>query len=171
MFRDLTFSLLITAKIIVCELALSSVRSSPSNTQPVCLMINFSLITKPKSDQNLHVLISFPFSGAVASISDASPVHYIVKIELFSLLAKNAVEKYESGVFEAGGYTWYVLFLVKMRLAIPNCCHVLLGDTLSSTVFIFYYLLCLHCKEIGSLSKWKQGQECKRLHLSLFSKG
>ncbi|KAG6765688.1 hypothetical protein POTOM_029741 [Populus tomentosa] len=47
-----------------------------------------------------------PPPGAVASISDASPVHYIVKIELFSLLAKNAVEKYESGVFKAGGYTW-----------------------------------------------------------------
>ncbi|XP_024462157.2 uncharacterized protein LOC7498226 [Populus trichocarpa] len=45
-------------------------------------------------------------AGAVASISDASPVHYTVKIELFSLLAKNAVEKYETGVFEAGGYTW-----------------------------------------------------------------
>ncbi|KAI9389839.1 hypothetical protein POPTR_008G099600v4 [Populus trichocarpa] len=47
-----------------------------------------------------------PPPGAVASISDASPVHYTVKIELFSLLAKNAVEKYETGVFEAGGYTW-----------------------------------------------------------------
>jgi hypothetical protein len=67
------------------------------------------------------VLISFPFSGAVASISDASPVHYTVKIELFSLLAKNAVEKYETGVFEAGGYTWYILFLVKMYLSLP--CH------------------------------------------------
>lgn len=117
------------------------------------------------------MLISFHFAGAVATVSDAPPIHYMVKIESFSSLGKNAVETYESGVFEAGGYTWYVLFLVKMRLAIPNCCHVLLGDTLSSTVFIFYYLLCLHCKEIGSLSKWKQGEECKRLHLSLFSKG
>ncbi|KAJ6318094.1 hypothetical protein OIU76_013607 [Salix suchowensis] len=48
----------------------------------------------------------YPPPGAVASISDASPVHYIVKIKLFSLLAKTEVEKYESGVFEAGGYKW-----------------------------------------------------------------
>ncbi|KAJ6689874.1 hypothetical protein OIU85_006195 [Salix viminalis] len=48
----------------------------------------------------------YPPPGAVASISDASPVHYIVKIKLFSLLAKTEVEKYESGFFEAGGYKW-----------------------------------------------------------------
>ncbi|CAK7326255.1 unnamed protein product [Dovyalis caffra] len=45
-----------------------------------------------------------PPPGALASISDASPVHYIVKMESFSLVTKNAVEKHESGVFEAGGY-------------------------------------------------------------------
>uniref|UniRef100_A0A6N2LN32 MATH domain-containing protein n=1 Tax=Salix viminalis TaxID=40686 RepID=A0A6N2LN32_SALVM len=32
----------------------------------------------------------------------ASPIHYMVKIELFSLLAKSAVETFESGIFEAG---------------------------------------------------------------------
>uniref|UniRef100_A0A6N2LUY1 MATH domain-containing protein n=1 Tax=Salix viminalis TaxID=40686 RepID=A0A6N2LUY1_SALVM len=44
----------------------------------------------------------YPPPGAVASISDASPVHYIVKIKLFSLLAKTEVEKYESGIDAAG---------------------------------------------------------------------
>ncbi|OIV89381.1 hypothetical protein TanjilG_22344 [Lupinus angustifolius] len=39
-------------------------------------------------------------------ISDAPPAHYIVKIQLFSLLTKNSIEKYESGEFEAGGYKW-----------------------------------------------------------------
>ncbi|KAG6764968.1 hypothetical protein POTOM_028982 [Populus tomentosa] len=44
--------------------------------------------------------------GSVATVSDAPPIHYMVKIELFSSLGKNAVETYESGVFEAGGYKW-----------------------------------------------------------------
>ncbi|KAJ6910137.1 hypothetical protein NC652_020974 [Populus alba x Populus x berolinensis] len=43
---------------------------------------------------------------SVATVSDAPPIHYMVKIELFSSLGKNAVETYESGVFEAGGYKW-----------------------------------------------------------------
>ncbi|KAJ6428615.1 hypothetical protein OIU84_020316 [Salix udensis] len=47
-----------------------------------------------------------PPPGAVATVSDASPIHYMVKIELFSLLAKSAVETFESGIFEAGGYKW-----------------------------------------------------------------
>ncbi|GKV06863.1 hypothetical protein SLEP1_g18685 [Rubroshorea leprosula] len=44
--------------------------------------------------------------GVARSISDAPPTHYIVKIQLFSLLLNNSVEKYESGDFEAGGYKW-----------------------------------------------------------------
>ncbi|GLT74689.1 hypothetical protein SLA2020_464740 [Shorea laevis] len=44
--------------------------------------------------------------GVARSISDAPPTHYAVKIQLFSLLLKNSVEKYESGDFEAGGYKW-----------------------------------------------------------------
>ncbi|KAH9766476.1 TRAF-like family protein [Citrus sinensis] len=40
------------------------------------------------------------------SISGASPTHYTVKINSFSLLLKTSVEKYETGDFEAGGYKW-----------------------------------------------------------------
>ncbi|KAJ6901447.1 hypothetical protein NC651_019269 [Populus alba x Populus x berolinensis] len=47
-----------------------------------------------------------PPPGSVATVSDAPPIHYMVKIESFSSLGKNAVETYESGVFEAGGYKW-----------------------------------------------------------------
>ncbi|KAJ6901444.1 hypothetical protein NC651_019266 [Populus alba x Populus x berolinensis] len=47
-----------------------------------------------------------PPPGSVATVSDAPPIHYMVKIESFSSLGKNAVEKCESGVFEAGGYKW-----------------------------------------------------------------
>ncbi|KAG6764969.1 hypothetical protein POTOM_028983 [Populus tomentosa] len=47
-----------------------------------------------------------PPPGSVATVSDAPPIHYMVKIESFSSLGKNAVETYESGFFEAGGYRW-----------------------------------------------------------------
>ncbi|KAJ0034576.1 hypothetical protein Pint_24233 [Pistacia integerrima] len=44
--------------------------------------------------------------GIIRYSSDAPPTHYTVKMQSFSLLLKNAVEKYESGEFEAGGYKW-----------------------------------------------------------------
>ncbi|KAE9592786.1 putative ubiquitinyl hydrolase 1 [Lupinus albus] len=44
--------------------------------------------------------------GISRFISDAPPVHYTLKVQLFSLLTKNSIEKYESGEFEAGGYNW-----------------------------------------------------------------
>ncbi|KAF6144313.1 hypothetical protein GIB67_024540, partial [Kingdonia uniflora] len=37
---------------------------------------------------------------------DLPPTHYIFRIQLFSLLAKNFIEKYESADFESGGYKW-----------------------------------------------------------------
>ncbi|KAM3759526.1 hypothetical protein ACB098_01G126900 [Castanea mollissima] len=40
------------------------------------------------------------------SISDAPPTHYTVKIQSLSLLAKNSIERYETGAFESGGYKW-----------------------------------------------------------------
>ncbi|KEH23890.1 BTB/POZ and MATH domain protein [Medicago truncatula] len=45
--------------------------------------------------------------GISRSILEASPVHYIMKIQSFSLLTSNSIERYESGKFEAGGYKWY----------------------------------------------------------------
>ncbi|XP_031376430.1 MATH domain and coiled-coil domain-containing protein At3g58250-like [Punica granatum] len=42
-------------------------------------------------------------------ISDAPPAHYLFKIQSFSLLAKNGVDKYESGIFHAGGYKWKLI--------------------------------------------------------------
>nr|XP_023927943.1 TNF receptor-associated factor homolog 1b-like isoform X2 [Quercus suber] len=40
------------------------------------------------------------------STSDAPTMHYTVKIKSFSLLAKNSMEKYDTGEFESGGYKW-----------------------------------------------------------------
>ncbi|XP_030475394.1 BTB/POZ and MATH domain-containing protein 3-like isoform X1 [Syzygium oleosum] len=44
--------------------------------------------------------------GAERMVSDAPPTHYVLKIQSYSLLSKNSVDKYESGVFQAGGYKW-----------------------------------------------------------------
>ncbi|KAJ1382227.1 TRAF-like [Sesbania bispinosa] len=44
--------------------------------------------------------------GISRFISDAPPAHYIMKIQSFSFLTKNSIERYESGEFEAGGYKW-----------------------------------------------------------------
>ncbi|KAI6672625.1 hypothetical protein NL676_000531, partial [Syzygium grande] len=42
-------------------------------------------------------------------IRDVAPAHYVLKIESFSLFAKNNKEKYESNEFEAGGYNWKLI--------------------------------------------------------------
>ncbi|XP_038721858.1 MATH domain and coiled-coil domain-containing protein At3g58400 isoform X2 [Tripterygium wilfordii] len=47
--------------------------------------------------------------GVAKSISEAPPTHCTVKIQSFSLLQKNSVEKYESGDFDAGGYKWKLI--------------------------------------------------------------
>ncbi|KAL5564624.1 hypothetical protein UlMin_027788 [Ulmus minor] len=44
--------------------------------------------------------------GILGSVSDAPPTHYTLKIQSFSLLTKNTIDKYESAAFEAGGYEW-----------------------------------------------------------------
>uniref|UniRef100_A0A5B7CAD4 Putative TRAF-like family protein n=1 Tax=Davidia involucrata TaxID=16924 RepID=A0A5B7CAD4_DAVIN len=44
---------------------------------------------------------------------DVPPAHYLFKIESFSLLSGSYIEKYESGVFEAGGYKWRLLLYPK----------------------------------------------------------
>ncbi|KAL2534874.1 TRAF-like family protein [Abeliophyllum distichum] len=44
--------------------------------------------------------------GISRSVSDTPPNHYTMKIQLFSQLAKNKIETYQSSDFEAGGYKW-----------------------------------------------------------------
>ncbi|KAK3441945.1 hypothetical protein EUGRSUZ_B02207, partial [Eucalyptus grandis] len=41
--------------------------------------------------------------GVEKTVSEAQ---YVVKIQSYSSLLKNSVDKYESGVFQAGGYKW-----------------------------------------------------------------
>ncbi|KAF7848785.1 hypothetical protein BT93_L1568 [Corymbia citriodora subsp. variegata] len=38
-----------------------------------------------------------------------APAHFVLKIKSFSLFAKNNMENYESGKFEAGGYEWKLI--------------------------------------------------------------
>ncbi|CAK9136448.1 unnamed protein product [Ilex paraguariensis] len=44
--------------------------------------------------------------GVLKSVSDIPPTHFTLKIQLFSLLTKNNIERYTSGDFEAAGYKW-----------------------------------------------------------------
>ncbi|KAK6939004.1 Proteasome assembly chaperone 4 [Dillenia turbinata] len=75
--------------------------------------------TKPKSEgcsfsQQRFVEMAFlgvfvgrsVVTGILRSLSDASPTHYIVKIQSFSSFSKNSVKRYDTGEFEAGGYKW-----------------------------------------------------------------
>ncbi|KAJ7974631.1 Ubiquitin carboxyl-terminal hydrolase [Quillaja saponaria] len=48
--------------------------------------------------------------GIVRSVREPRPAHYILKIQSYSLLAECGLEKYESGVFEVGGYKWRLTF-------------------------------------------------------------
>ncbi|XP_034225573.1 uncharacterized protein LOC117635352 [Prunus dulcis] len=41
------------------------------------------------------------------------PEHFIVEIKPYSLLSNTKAEKYESGVFDAGGYRWRLSFYPK----------------------------------------------------------
>ncbi|KAL5713528.1 hypothetical protein ACHQM5_015594 [Ranunculus cassubicifolius] len=47
------------------------------------------------------------------SIRDAPPAHYTFKIQSFSLISENLIEKYESNVFESGGYKWKLVLYPK----------------------------------------------------------
>ncbi|XP_061999219.1 MATH domain and coiled-coil domain-containing protein At3g58400-like [Rosa rugosa] len=44
--------------------------------------------------------------GVTRSKRDLPPAHFSLKIQTYSLLPKTEVEKYDSGVFEAGGHKW-----------------------------------------------------------------
>ncbi|KAF6144315.1 hypothetical protein GIB67_024542, partial [Kingdonia uniflora] len=46
------------------------------------------------------------FAGVIRSTRDFPPAHYIFKIQSFSLLSENSIEKYDSAEFESGGYKW-----------------------------------------------------------------
>ncbi|XP_073313764.1 protein RESTRICTED TEV MOVEMENT 3 [Primulina huaijiensis] len=89
--------------------------------------MNFSSIQlKPSIPVNefaelLHIKLSFNsiwyFKVQMASdldqdgvvtrmVSDVPPTHYITKINMFSQLSKNNIDKYTSSHFHAGGYKW-----------------------------------------------------------------
>ncbi|KAK7264772.1 hypothetical protein RJT34_32382 [Clitoria ternatea] len=55
------------------------------------------------------LLFTYDTTGISRSIVDVPPAHYTLKIQSFSLLLKNSIERYESGEFEAGGYKWKLI--------------------------------------------------------------
>ncbi|KAJ4981772.1 hypothetical protein NE237_032609 [Protea cynaroides] len=48
----------------------------------------------------------FPKDELSRTIRDEPPTHFTLKIESFSLLSNSSLERYNSGNFIAGGYTW-----------------------------------------------------------------
>ncbi|KAJ7950838.1 putative TRAF-like family protein [Quillaja saponaria] len=58
--------------------------------------------------------------GMVRSVRDVRPAHYMLKIKSYSLLAATGVEKYESGVFEVGGYSWRLIVYPNGRKSISE---------------------------------------------------
>ncbi|KAJ7950839.1 Ubiquitin carboxyl-terminal hydrolase [Quillaja saponaria] len=56
----------------------------------------------------------------VRSVRDVRPAHYMLKIKSYSLLAATGVEKYESGVFEVGGYSWRLIVYPNGRKSISE---------------------------------------------------
>ncbi|KAK6285425.1 hypothetical protein POUND7_011604 [Theobroma cacao] len=53
-------------------------------------------------------------SGITRVIRDLPPAHYSFKVESFTIFAETGLEeKFESGVFEAGGYKWRLLLYPK----------------------------------------------------------
>ncbi|KAK2650738.1 hypothetical protein Ddye_018227 [Dipteronia dyeriana] len=69
----------------------------------------------------------------VRFISDAPPTHYKLKIQLFSILVENAVEKYESAEFEAGGYRWKLVLYPNGNKSKNVKDHISLYLTLTDT--------------------------------------
>ena len=63
-------------------------------------------------------------AGISRSISHVPPTHYTIKIQSFSLLMKNSIERYESRNFEAGGYRWYIFF-PNISLLMANAMFIL----------------------------------------------
>ncbi|QCD80121.1 ubiquitin carboxyl-terminal hydrolase 7 [Vigna unguiculata] len=52
------------------------------------------------------MLVSCHSSATPRSTVNSPPTHYVLKVQSFSLLVKNSIERYESETFEAGGYKW-----------------------------------------------------------------
>ncbi|XP_059281911.1 BTB/POZ and MATH domain-containing protein 2-like isoform X2 [Lycium ferocissimum] len=63
----------------------------------------------------------------------ASPAHYLLQIESFSLLSESGVEKFESNEFEAGGYKWKMIIYPDGKGSDKGSEHVSVYLALSGT--------------------------------------
>lgn len=96
--------LLITSPIVVNACFLNGFQQSGNSS-----------LTLPKIEiaRSLKALLCCCFNHfkeVVRSTREVPPAHYTFKVDSFSLLSnilsKSEVEKYESDMFEAGGYKW-----------------------------------------------------------------
>ncbi|XP_059652544.1 uncharacterized protein LOC132299756 [Cornus florida] len=92
----------------VYKLKFGEARESPPSQAIEYLQIEDKIEYLQIEDKKAEV----PTSGTEArrTLRDVKPLHYLFKIESFSLLLETEIENFESGVFEAGGYKWKLSF-------------------------------------------------------------
>ncbi|KAG5596727.1 hypothetical protein H5410_037959 [Solanum commersonii] len=73
---------------------------SPSNMEYIDLHCPSNIESVVLEDEAAELMME---------IRDASPTHYSLKIESFSLLSESGIDKFESSVFNAGGYKWKMI--------------------------------------------------------------
>ncbi|XP_050281369.1 ubiquitin C-terminal hydrolase 12-like [Quercus robur] len=61
------------------------------------------------------------------------PTHFLLKIQSYSLLCETGVEKYESGVFEAGGHKWRLSLYPKGNKKMNGTDHISLYLSIVNT--------------------------------------
>lgn len=78
-------------------------------------------------------------AGVTRSKRDLPPAHFSLKIQTYSLLPKTEVEKYDSGVFEAGGHKWWVSIIYlwfctfcTLHKTLSHTCNHMLQEVVSS---------------------------------------
>uniref|UniRef100_A0A6N2MSA9 MATH domain-containing protein n=1 Tax=Salix viminalis TaxID=40686 RepID=A0A6N2MSA9_SALVM len=83
--------------------------------------------------------------GITVTRRDLPPAHFTLKIESFSLLRNTGVKKYESDVFEAGGYKWRLCLnpngkrFVSLYLKLENTSNFRSGWEVNADFKLFVY--------------------------------
>ncbi|XP_022874183.1 probable inactive serine/threonine-protein kinase fnkC [Olea europaea var. sylvestris] len=66
----------------------------------------------------------WPTLEVTTETRELSPAHFLVKIESFSLLSENGIDKYESSEFESGDYKWKLIIYPNGRNTDDGANHV-----------------------------------------------
>ncbi|XP_055823930.1 MATH domain and coiled-coil domain-containing protein At3g58400-like [Solanum dulcamara] len=110
----------------------------------------------------------------VVEVREASPAHYLLKIESFSLLSESGIEKFESKEFKAGGYKWKMIIYpngntrengsghLSVYLAISGTSSLPAGWEVNA-IFTFFLFNQLHDNYLSARGKMRRFQPIKSL--------